>query len=100
MTVSFKKTALGAVAALTLGLSVATPASAQIIIVAAVGAAPVPPSRRACSAAWRLAPQRQAPPMAPITAPVRYGGECWMERRPIVDEYGEVIGRRRVRVCN
>ena len=29
MTVSFKKTALGAIAALTLGLSVATPASAQ-----------------------------------------------------------------------
>jgi hypothetical protein len=29
-----------------------------------------------------------------------YGGECWMERRPIVDEYGVVIGRRRVRVCN
>ena len=29
MTVSFKKTALGALAALTLGLSVATPASAQ-----------------------------------------------------------------------
>ena len=31
-------------------------------------------------------------------APV-YGGGCYLERRPVYDEYGEVIGHRRVRVC-
>jgi hypothetical protein len=25
--------------------------------------------------------------------------DCWVERRPVDDEYGEIIGRRRVRVC-
>ena len=27
------------------------------------------------------------------------GGDCWLERRPIFDEYGNRVGRRRVRVC-
>lgn len=31
-------------------------------------------------------------------APV-YGGGCYFERRPVLDEDGEVIGHRRVRVC-
>ena len=31
-------------------------------------------------------------------APV-YGGGCYFERRPVYDDYGEVIGHRRVRVC-
>jgi hypothetical protein len=107
MSVSFKKIALGALATLTLGLSVATPASAQywggpgpyrggnwgggynagpavaagVLGGLALGAA-------AASAA-------QGPGYAP--APV---AECWIERRPIVDEYGVVVGRRRVRVCD
>ncbi len=33
-------------------------------------------------------------------APVYSGGECWMERRPVVDYYGNVIRYRRIRVCN
>ena len=28
------------------------------------------------------------------------GGDCWIERRPVFDDDGEIIGRRRVRVCN
>ena len=31
-------------------------------------------------------------------APV-YGGGCYFTRQPVYDEYGEIIGRRRVRVC-
>ncbi|MCC2097856.1 MAG: hypothetical protein KDJ29_13240 [Hyphomicrobiales bacterium] len=26
--------------------------------------------------------------------------ECWWERRNIYNEYGDYVGRRRVRVCN
>ena len=104
MTVSFKKAAIGALATLTLGLSVATPASAQYWgpyrggywgggwgpgpAVAAGVLGGVALGAAAASAA-------QGPGYGP--APV---GECWIERRPIVDEYGVVIGRRRVRVCN
>jgi hypothetical protein len=28
-----------------------------------------------------------------------YGGGCWIERRPVYDEWGNFIGRRRVRIC-
>ena len=35
-----------------------------------------------------------APPPAPY-----YGGGCYFTRQPVYDEYGEVVGRRRVRVC-
>ena len=28
-----------------------------------------------------------------------YDGGCYFERRPVYDDYGEVIGHRRVRVC-
>lgn len=31
-------------------------------------------------------------------APV-YGGGCYFERRPVYDDDGEMIGHRRVRVC-
>ncbi|WP_245504218.1 hypothetical protein [Lichenihabitans psoromatis] len=35
------------------------------------------------------------PPPQPV-----YGGGCYFTRQPVYDEYGEVIGRRRVRVCD
>ncbi len=41
---------------------------------------------------------QQAPPTvvyAPPPPPVR----CWTERRPVFDEYGEVIGSRPRRIC-
>ena len=28
-----------------------------------------------------------------------YGGGCWIERRAVYDEWGNYIGRRRVRIC-
>ncbi len=34
-------------------------------------------------------------------APQRvYGGECWMERRAVYNRFGDVVGYRRIRVCN
>jgi hypothetical protein len=32
-------------------------------------------------------------------APAPDYDECWIERRPIYDEDGDFVGRRRVRVC-
>ena len=29
-----------------------------------------------------------------------YGGECYLERRAVTNYYGDVVGYRRVRVCN
>jgi hypothetical protein len=100
MTVSFKKTALGAIAALTLGLSVATPASAQYYRGGGWGG-PGPAVAAGVLGGVALGAAAAGAANGPYYGPgPGYGGECWMERRPIVDEYGEVIGRRRVRVCN
>ena len=35
---------------------------------------------------------------APAYAPV-YGGGCYLQRQPVYDEDGYVVGHRRVRVC-
>jgi hypothetical protein len=35
----------------------------------------------------------------PVYAAPGYGGGCWVERRPIYDDWGNYVGRRRVRVC-
>ena len=37
----------------------------------------------------------------PAYAPAEpvYGGGCYVERRPVYDDYGDVVGHRRVRVC-
>jgi hypothetical protein len=32
-------------------------------------------------------------------APGPYYADCWIESRPIYDEYGDYVGRRGVRVC-
>jgi hypothetical protein len=43
---------------------------------------------------------RPAPPVYyPAPAPVYVEPHCWRERRPVFDEYGEVIGYRPQRVC-
>jgi hypothetical protein len=100
MTVSVNKTALGALAALTLGLSVATPASAQYYRGGGWGG-PGPAVAAGVLGGVALGAAAAGAANGPYYGPgPGYGGECWMERRPIVDEYGEVIGRRRVRVCN
>ncbi len=108
MTVSFKKAALGALATLTLGLSLATPASAQY------WGGPGPYRGGYWGGGYNAGPAVAAGVIGGLAlgaaaasaaqAPGYYGpapvGECWIERRPIVDEYGVVVGRRRVRVCN
>jgi hypothetical protein len=101
MTVSFKKTALGALAALTVGLSIATPASAQYYYRGGGWGGPGPAVAAGVLGGVALGAAAASAANGPYYGPgPGYGGECWMERRPIVDEYGVVIGRRRVRVCN
>ncbi len=39
------------------------------------------------------------PGYAPAYATPAYGSGCYFTREPVYDAYGEVIGRRRVRVC-
>jgi len=42
---------------------------------------------------------RPAPPPPPVVYVEQPPPRCWMERRPVFDEYGEVIGSRPRRVC-
>jgi hypothetical protein len=48
-------------------------------------------------------PVYYAPPPRPVYVEPAYGApvyeHCWRERRPVFDEYGEVIGHRHQRVC-
>ncbi len=90
MTLSLKKAALGALAAATLVTGLSTSASAY------------------CPGCWvgpGIAAGVVGGAMLGAAAananrdPYYGGGECWMERRPVYDEYGNMIGRRRVRVC-
>ncbi|MCW2274656.1 hypothetical protein GJ654_11470 [Rhodoblastus acidophilus] len=91
MTLSIKKTALAALAAATLATSLTAPAFANDG--AAVGAGIA--AGILGGAMLGAAAASAAPP-----APAYYEGpECWMERRPMYDEDGNFIGRRRVRVC-
>lgn len=39
------------------------------------------------------------PAYAPAYAAPAYGGGCYFTRQPVYDEDGEVVGHRRVRVC-
>jgi hypothetical protein len=89
MNLSLKKTALGVLAALTLAMSLATPASAQC---------------RGCwigpgIAAGLIGGALVGSAVANSNRGYYEGGDCWVERRPVYDEYGNPIGRRRVRVC-
>lgn len=114
MFVDWKKTSLGALAALTFGLSVATPATAQYYGPRG-GWGPPPPryynnggispggaaalgvlgglAIGAAAASAANAPRYADPGPA-------YYSQCWYEPRIITDEFGTVIGRRRVRICN
>ena len=35
-----------------------------------------------------------------IAASSAYAGDCYLERRAVLDDYGNVIGYRRIRVCD
>jgi hypothetical protein len=130
MSFAWKKTALGALAALTLGVAIVPPAAAQNYGPPRGGPGGPPPG------GWRSPPPGgwRGPPGGYNNGGISPGGaaalgvlgglaigaaaasaangpryedpgpdyvtECWYERRIITDEYGDVIGRRRVRVCN
>ncbi len=98
MTTTFKKSLTASLAALTIGMTVlssATPASARnggaiaagIIGGLALGAI------AAGAAHANSGPGYYAPARV-------YGGECWMERREVTNRWGDVVGYRRIRVCN
>jgi hypothetical protein len=91
MTLSIKKSMLATLAAVTLATSLSAPASANdgAAVGAGIAAGILGGAMLGAAAAGAVPP-----------APAYYDGpECWMERRPMYDEYGNFIGRRRVRVC-
>jgi MFS family permease len=32
--------------------------------------------------------------------PRYYRGDCWIERQPVYDDWGDIVRYRRVRICN
>ena len=93
MNLSWKMTVFAVIAALTLGLTAtAQPAAANDAwVVPGVAAGVI--GGMALGAAAANANQ------GPYYGPGPDYDECWVERRPVYDEDGEIIGSRRVRVC-
>jgi len=91
MSISIKKAALAGLTAVTLAASLCAPASAHDGAAVGAGIAAGILGGAMLGAAAANADH----------GPVYYddGPTCWMERRPIYDEDGEFVGRRRVRVC-
>lgn len=107
MTISAKKIAMGAMVALSLGVASTTPAAAWCNgwgcggggwgggggmnpgAAAALGALGGVAVGAAIANSARPPAYYEAPPPA----------ECWLERRPVYDSWGNYLGRRRVRVC-
>jgi hypothetical protein len=105
MTLSFRKLAIGAVAALSLSAAAATPAAAWCNGWGCGGgwgggynAGPAVAAGVLGGMALGAAAASAAQPRYYAPAPV-YGGDCWIERRPVYDNWGNYIGRRRIRVC-
>jgi hypothetical protein len=93
MIFSWKKTALAGVAVLSLGLTLtSTPASANDAWIVPGVAAGVLGGLALGNAAANA--NRET-----YYAPAPDYDECWIERRPVYDEDGDFVGRRRVRVC-
>ncbi len=88
------------IAALMIGgavLATTAPASADsagAAVAAGIGGFALGALAGSAAAAPAYAPVYPAPVYAP--APVVH---CWRERRPLFDEYGEVVGYRPQRVC-
>ncbi len=102
MTANLKKTLAGGLAALTLGIAVATastPAAAQGGFGWGLGAGLL---GGVAIGALAARPYYYPPPYyyGPGPGPAYYPGPgCYWQRRPAVDAYGNVVGYRRVRVC-
>jgi hypothetical protein len=95
-----KKTYATAIAALAIGASAllpVTPASAD-----SAGAAVAAGIGGFALGAIAGGAARPAPYYGPVYAAPVYDAppvHCWRERRPLFDEYGEVVGYRPQRVC-
>src|SRR3954451_14041072 len=95
MNVFAKKIAAGSLAAVILGGTIAAstvPASADAGSTIAAGIFGATAGAMLGAAAASAAP----PPPAVVYVP---GPRCWMERRPVLDPYGYVVGYRPARVC-
>ncbi len=98
------KTVIGAMAGLTLlGAAAGTPASARDggaiaagaiggLALGAIAGSAIANGNRGYYDGGGYAPAYAAP--QPY-----YGGGCYFTRQPVYDEYGELAGHRRVRVC-
>ena len=93
------KSLVGAAGALSLGVAISTtsvtPAAADA---GAFFAGMVGGTALGAIAAGAAAPRYYAPPV--YAAPVEYApAECWVERRPVLDPDGYVVGSRPTRIC-
>ena len=103
MTSFLRKTTIGAAALLTLsGAVVGTNTAASARNGGAVAAGVIGGLAAGAIAGSVLSNSNQgygypaygAPPPQPV-----YGGGCYFTRQPVYDEDGEMVGHRRVRVC-
>lgn len=102
MTISAKKIAIGAMVALSLGAASTTPAAAWCNGWGCGGGGMNPGAAAALGALGGVAvgaaiANSARPPAYYYEAPPP--AECWLERRPVYDSWGNYLGRRRVRVC-
>lgn len=97
---SWKKIAVGALSALALSAAFATPASAWCNGWGCGGGGYNAGPAVAAGVLGGLALGAVAAGAAqgPYYGPGPVEG-CWVERRPVYDDYGNYLGRRRVRVC-
>jgi hypothetical protein len=94
MNISMQKTALAALTAFALIAGLAVPASAQHYrgggdVGAGIAAGILGGAMLGAAAANA----------GPGPGYVEDAPDCWMERRPVYDDDGNFVGRRRVRVC-
>jgi hypothetical protein len=92
------KNYVAAAALISLSLCSAGPARADstgAAIAAGVGGAAI--GAMLGGALAQPGPPVYAPPPAPVYVERPH---CWRERRPVFDEYGEIIGYRPIRICD
>jgi hypothetical protein len=100
MTISLKSTAIAALAALSVSAAFATPAAAWCNGWGCGGGYNAGPAVAAgVLGGMALGAAAAGAAQGPVYAAPGYGGGCWVERRPVYDDWGNYIGRRRVRVC-
>ena len=96
----------GTAAAISLAMAISTtavqPAAADgagAFIAGAIGGTALGAIAGSALAGPRTVYVAPPPPRPVYVAPVEYAEECYFERRPVLDPYGNVVGYRRTRVC-